>query len=415
MSPAGAADGWHAWRVPHAALRLADIIDDPACFGAGPGPSAAEVTLGRMVDCGPWADAERLWDRFLTGGTRAPGFRLVHRGATLARADCCRSTPIGHDQVADVVEPNRVLEHYAGGASVVLQGLQFSDRVFAELSTNLALELDLPVQVNAYLTPPAEQSLDVHFDFHDVVIAQLAGRKRWRVWTPLPRSERPVRRGPPVAQPTLDELGAPTLDKVVQPGDTLTVPRGFPHLAETVDEESVHLTIGLMALTWNRVVAAAADAAASGTALADRVPFGGLGGIDHAARPSADAAVGVLGELLHPEFVRRAIATEVWRRQPQTRLRARRPLTVGVHRPVAVTPGPLLWLDERSDGKHVLHLGDRQLRFPTECTTFVVALLSAGRPITPATVDAELDEASRRTVVDRLATEGVVSPCAAST
>ena len=66
-----------------------------------------------------------------------------------------------------------------------LQALQFTDRTFAELSTNLALELDHPVQINAYLTPPAEQGLDIHFDFHDVIVVQLAGRKRWRVWRPL--------------------------------------------------------------------------------------------------------------------------------------------------------------------------------------------------------------------------------------
>ena len=57
------------------------------------------------------------------------------------------------------------------------------------------------MQVNAYLTPPAERGLDIHFDFHDVFVVQLAGAKRWHVWPSLPRSERPVKRGPAVAQP----------------------------------------------------------------------------------------------------------------------------------------------------------------------------------------------------------------------
>ena len=134
-------------------------------------------------------------------GSARPAFRLVRLGSTLSRRDYCRTAPIGNEQLADVVEPNRVLEHYAGGATVVLQALQFSDRIFAELSTNLALELDHPVQVNAYLTPPAEQGLDIHFDFHDVIVVQLAGRKRWRVWRPLARSERPLKRGRPSPSP----------------------------------------------------------------------------------------------------------------------------------------------------------------------------------------------------------------------
>ena len=252
---------------------VADLIADPGCFESN------SLELRTISADAPWGDAERLWDRFLRSGVRAPGFRLVRLGSTLSRRDYCRTAPIGNEQVDGVVEPNRVLEHYAAGATVVLQGLQFSDPVFAELSTNLALELDHPVQVNAYLTPPAERGLDVHFDFHDVIVVQLAGRKRWRVWQPLPRSARPVKRGPATAQPSVDELGDALLDRVLERGDCLAVPRGFPHAAESVDSESAHLTIGIMALTWNRVLRDVIDDVASGSALADRLAIGGLGGL----------------------------------------------------------------------------------------------------------------------------------------
>ena len=246
--------------------------------------SPASLGVRRLCIDAPWGDAERLWDRFLGGGVRAPAFRLVRTGSTLSRREYCRSAPIGNEQVADVVEPNRVLEHYESGATVVLQALQFTDRVYAELSTNLALELDHPVQVNAYLTPPAERGLDIHFDFHDVVVVQLAGRKRWRIWSPLPRSERPLKRGPSISQPSLGRIGPGVLDRIVERGDCLAIPRGFPHAAESADAESAHLTIGIMALTWNRVVRDVIDEIASGSALADRLPFGGLGGSPTAVR-----------------------------------------------------------------------------------------------------------------------------------
>jgi hypothetical protein len=357
-----------------------------------------------------WGDAERLWERFLTGGTRAPGFRLVRLGATLTRRDYCRSAPIGNRQVDDIVQPNRVLEHYASGATVVLQALQFSDPVHAELSTNLALELDHPVQVNAYLTPPAERGLDIHFDFHDVVVVQLAGRKRWRVWAPLPRSERPLKRGPAIAQPRADELGRVLLDRVLERGESLAIPRGFPHAAESVDAESAHLTIGIMALTWNRVLRDGIDAVASGTALAERLPFGGLGGSDTAPPPSADEAIGALAARLTPDAVRRAAVHEVWSRQPQTRMRSRLAVELDAERPLLVTPGPLLWLDDRParDGKLCLHLGDRRLRFPAECAELVTAVLESRSKFSAATIGGDLDEASRVAMLGRLATEGVV-------
>jgi hypothetical protein len=135
-------DRWIDRREFHPdAPRLTDFLAEPEALVEG------RLAIGPAPVDARWGDAERLWDRFLTGGVRAPGFRLVRVGTTLTRGDCCRSAPIGNRQVDDVVEPNRVLEHYANGATVVLQALQFVDPVHAHLSTNLALELDHPVQV----------------------------------------------------------------------------------------------------------------------------------------------------------------------------------------------------------------------------------------------------------------------------
>jgi bifunctional lysine-specific demethylase and histidyl-hydroxylase NO66 len=398
-------DQWITRREFHSdAPRIADLVIDPGCF------EASTLAFRQLSVDAPWGDAERLWENFLHGATRSPAFRLVRLGSTLSRRECCRSAPIGNEQVDDVVEPNRVLEHYASGATVVLQALQFADRVFAELSTNLALDLDHPVQVNAYLTPPAERGLDIHFDFHDVVVVQLAGRKRWRVWPSLPRSERPLKRSPAIGQPAPGELGAVLLDRVLEPGDCLAVPRGLPHAAESVDAESAHLTIGIMALTWNRVMRDVIDEIASGSALADRLPFGGLGGRIDAGAPRPDEALRSLCDQLTDDRLRHAVAAEVWRRQPQTRLRGRRSVTIDLDQPMAVTAGPLLWLDTRpaADGKHALHLGDRRLRFPAECTPFVTSVLQSPATFSGASLPGPLDNSSRVAVLSRLATEGVI-------
>ncbi len=93
-----------------------------------------------------------------------------------------------------------MLELHDDGATVVLQGLQLTDPHLAKVSNNLALALDHPVQVNAYLSPPAAHGLELHYDLHDVFVVQLEGAKRWRVWDPLDRhactrcGERPSRR-----------------------------------------------------------------------------------------------------------------------------------------------------------------------------------------------------------------------------
>ncbi|MEJ7720151.1 MAG: cupin domain-containing protein [Ilumatobacteraceae bacterium] len=136
-----------------------------------------------------------LWDDALTRGLRAPGFRLVRDGDTLPRASVTRAAGIGNETVSDVIQPNKVLELFDSGASVVLQGLHFTNPALARLANNLALDLDQPVQINAYLSPASARGLDLHFDFHDVLVVQLSGSKRWRVWDrPRPHGDAGARR-----------------------------------------------------------------------------------------------------------------------------------------------------------------------------------------------------------------------------
>ena len=157
----------------------------------------------------------------------------------------------------------------------------------------------------------------MHFDFHDVIVVQLAGRKRWRVWAPLERTRRPVKSGAAIAAPRLDELGPPLVDRSLMAGDCLAVPRGFPHATETIDDDSTHLTIGIMALTWERVIRRFLTTGGSGTALADRLEAGAL-----SAGYDASAALTALDDAVHPDALAMC-RHEVWRRQPRTRLRPR--------------------------------------------------------------------------------------------
>lgn len=83
---------------------------------------------------------------------------------------------------------------------------------------------------------------------------KLEGTKHWRVWGPTEQSVDPVGGKHRLPQPKVDELGEPEMDLVLEPGDVLYLPRGHPHVAETTDCSSAHLTVGLLAITWHRVV-----------------------------------------------------------------------------------------------------------------------------------------------------------------
>jgi bifunctional lysine-specific demethylase and histidyl-hydroxylase NO66 len=390
------APAWTERRVHHPdAPGLGALVPDRGAFLAADFDRHLVLTSDRAVAA--FATPAALWADVIERGARTPTFRLVRDGATLPPSTYCRRAGIGHRTLTDVIQPNRVLELHAAGATMVVQGLQLTDPHLARVANNLALDLQQPVQVNAYLTPEAAKGLELHFDYHDVFVVHLEGSKRWRVWEPLERTRLPVRAAG-VPMPTLDELGSPALDHTFRPGDVLYLPRGFPHAAETVDAASTHLTIGVVTLSWHQAVRHAVDDAVASGALRATVR------LDGASRPGLEE----LGVHLAPDSMRRWLAREVWRRQPATRLRPRVAPAIELDTAVTLTPGPLLWLTK--DGPRCeLGLGDRALSLPAEAHDFLAALLATDGPFRVSALDADLDPGSRLVVGRRLAEEGVIA------
>jgi len=359
--------------------------------------------VSRVAALGRFGGVDVLWDDLLRRGTRQPAFRVVRAGEKIAARDVTRRAGLGNAELDDVVAPNNVVARYRRGDTVVLQGLQHTNPHLARMANNLALALDHPVQVNAYLSPASARGLDVHFDFHDVFVVQLGGSKRWRIWAPLPRTTDPVKGRHSIAAPRLDELGDPLLDLTLEAGDCLYLPRGYPHAAETTDQTSDHLTIGLLAVTWQRVLRKAIDAEVAAGRLTGSLPVGLL---EPGAAAASEIQLDGLRRAVNPGTLRHWMAREIWRRQPATRLRplVAPPLGPG---PLELTPGPLLWLTTIA-GRAVLGLGDRLLDMPIEAHPFLSALLDADSPVLGHDLKG-LDEESRSVVLRRLLAEGVLA------
>jgi bifunctional lysine-specific demethylase and histidyl-hydroxylase NO66 len=121
------------------------------------------------------------------------------------------------------------------GCTVLLVALEPVWPGVRDLAVRLSSELEEEVQVNAYLTPRDQVGLRRHADDHDVIVVQLHGRKHWQVF---------------------DGSEAPVVETTLDPGDVLYVPRGWEHevRAETF---SLHLTIGLLGLSWVELLGSA--------------------------------------------------------------------------------------------------------------------------------------------------------------
>lgn len=181
-------------------------------------------------------------------GLRTPFLRVAKDGRTYAAADFTAPGGVGAE-IGDQLDDTKLLDLFAGGATLVLQGLHRTWSPIREFAADLAADLGHPVQVNAYVTPPQNTGFSDHYDVHDVFVVQVAGTKTWRI-------RPPVLRHPLRTQPWENRRDAvreaatrpPLLEATLEPGDTLYLPRGFVHAATACGAVSTHLTIGIH--TW---------------------------------------------------------------------------------------------------------------------------------------------------------------------
>lgn len=140
------------------------------------------------------------------------------------------------------IDARKVVSYFADGYTLIIKdGALFSARL-QRFCNHLQRDLMAFAQPNVYFTPPAAQGFEVHHDTHDTLTAQIAGEKTWRIYEPLivlPLESQPFHSGTKVE-------GLKLVDEIrLRPGDTLYIPRGFPHEAKTSNTESLHCTFAL--------------------------------------------------------------------------------------------------------------------------------------------------------------------------
>jgi hypothetical protein len=339
---------------------------------------------------------------------RMPAFRLVRDGTPLDPATYTQTIKVGGRPLDRTVRPDRVLDEFGEGATIVLQALHRQTGPVARLCRELELQLTHPVQANAYVTPPTAQGFAVHHDTHDVFVLQTHGTKAWRVYEPLVPMAGP-------SQPwsaSLGDPGRPILEVELAPGDCLYIPRGFPHDAEAQRDVSIHVTIGILAITWLDIWKAAFAEAPSHQPFRASLPVGfaddprGIGGELEVRRKEVLAW---LESVSDEELVDR-VGERFWSQ--------RRPLLDGQLERLAdidrIDARTTLRLRStavfrvRTDDDAVrVVLGRRELRMPSFCEP-ALRRVAEGTTFAPADLPGLADEPSRVVLVRRLVREGVL-------
>lgn len=392
---------------------------DPATFerdhwGRRPLLSTAD-TLPR--DFGDLLSAGAVDELISERGVRAPFIRMAKEGALVGRD--CYVGPAGFGaEMPDQVDSAKVLAQFADGATIVLQGLHRLWPPLIDFVRRLIDDVGHPIQANAYVTPPANRGFDPHYDVHDVFVLQIAGRKHWTI-------HEPVHVDPLTNEPWTDHRAAiekraqdePVIDTVLEPGDCLYLPRGWVHSAVALGETSIHITVGVAAVTGVDVVRALLDVLGTESALRASLPLG----VDLADRAEtvavANKTIATLVDTLRDnasELGEAAAAQLTATFAERTRAIPVRPLATldtvaGLTDDVRVRwRRGLIGSLRRADDRIEIVVGDRVISFPESCADAVEALHSG------STHDARtlpgLDAADSRVVIRRLLREAVIVP-----
>jgi lysine-specific demethylase/histidyl-hydroxylase NO66 len=382
-------------------------------WGVQPLHSPASSLPGDFGDLFSAAAAdELLTERAL----RTPFIRLAKEGVVLPPERFTASGGFGA-QVPDQVDSALVLREFADGATIVLQGLHRSWPPVCAFTRRLVAELGHPAQVNAYITPESARGFDPHYDVHDVFVLQVSGEKHWAV-------HRPVREHPRADEPwpgRRDAVGArareePVIDVIMRPGDALYLPSGWLHSAVARQGTSIHLTIGVAALTGADVIRELVDEISRQPELRAPLPLN-----------ASDAEPDVLADAVREmtaAFTRALQAHAASDGAARTARAVRRSFGRMV-RPEPVPPlatvdaaddlspkavvrvrdGLAAQVEVDEDGVHLTAAG-AGLRLPGECETAVRALASGERLWAGALPD--LDEADSLVVTRRLLRSGML-------
>ena len=326
---------------------------------------------------------------------RLPAFRLVKDGATLLSARYTKTTRTGTEAATGVIDARAVFHEFADGATLVFQSMHRYWAPLAEYCRGLELALGHPVQANAYITPPGAQGFGAHEDEHDVFVLQSHGTKEWRVHE---------RHDLPPSRP-------PVIDAWLSPGDSLYIPSGFPHSASTQEQASVHITIGILAVTWAAAVREALRVVESDPAFHESLPLrfsvddGALADEVGRRLERMGSAVAEIDPVAMARRLRRKVVTT---RQPLLRGQMDRLLAldeVGDQSVVTRRRGSMCVL-ETIDGELSVLLGDRDLRMPSRLEP-AMSLLAGGGSVVVSDLPG-LDDAGRLVLVRRLIREGLL-------
>lgn len=366
---------------------------------------------------GGFADlfSPRALDEVLSAGLRTSSIRLLRDNVEASVTRGTVAEPGDPPGSAPFVSPDTVRTALGSGHTLVVRSLQRFHPPLRRFAHALSAELGHPVRINAFITPPQSQGVDLHYDIEDVFVLQITGSKRWVLRSqpfPDPLAAHAWFNATDRRRGELRAAGEPLADFVLRAGDSLYFPRGTLHAPSTEDELSIHLTVALTPVTHHDLLTELVCRAADDAWLRATISLDALDNdeeltrtvLAEVARHVADAA-----KTADPADLLWAVRRTVFRDQ--------------LPEPVPVLPGPAAGhrlrtgapfrlADEDTDGRVLLTVGGRSARLPAAAAP-AVRSLHRSPVLDRAALGAALGDEGAGRVTEALVTIGLLVPVTA--
>lgn len=201
--------------------------------------SGALSTPGELMT---WDDLNTI---LATHRMDPPRLRLSVDGEMLPQYRYSAPVSTRRHTVWQRTHPAELHERLREGASLVIDAVDELHLPVGRAAMELEQWLRTGVQTNLYGSWTAKEGFGVHWDDHDVVVVQVDGSKRWKIYGPTRTA--PMYKDTEEPEPPPEK---PLAEVVMRPGDLLYLPRGWWHsVSASEGEHSLHLTFGIQTTT----------------------------------------------------------------------------------------------------------------------------------------------------------------------
>ncbi len=169
-----------------------------------------------------------------------PRLRLVQRGQKIEQELYQSKVISRRGAINPVISHSKLGDFVRSGATLIIDAVNEMDLSVNKFAEEFENTFSENVQANAYIALSDNQGFVLHWDSHDVFVVQISGKKEWKIYSQTRKF--PMHND---IDKNLTPPEIPIWEGIIEDGDFLYLPRGWWHEAKPLNDETIHLSMGI--------------------------------------------------------------------------------------------------------------------------------------------------------------------------